>query len=110
MSEEFKPHFIELLKKSLYVDDLVIGEGDEAKALELFSKSKSLMQRGGFNLRKWKTNSKIVQETINGMNDSANPITEPGSTKTITEEDESYGKDYERNSNCGWQYLRKRNR
>ena len=90
--EEFKPHFIELLKKSLYVDDLVTGEGDEAKALELCSKSKSLMQRGGFNLRKWKTNSKIVQDAINGMNDRANPTTEPGSTKTITEEDESYAK------------------
>ena len=92
VSEEFKPHFIELLKKSLYVDDLVTGEGDEAKALELCSKSKSLMQRGGFNLRKWKTNSKIVQEAINGMNDRANPTTEPGSTKSITEEDESYAK------------------
>ena len=92
VSEEFKPHFIEVLKKSLYVDDLVTGEGDEAKALELCSKSKSLMQRGGFNLRKWKTNSKIVQEAINGMNDHANPTTEPGSTKTISEEDESYAK------------------
>ena len=50
------------------------------------------MQRGGFNLRKWKTNSKIVQEAINGMNDRANPTTESGSTKTITEEDESYAK------------------
>ena len=92
MSEEFKPHFIELLKKSLYVDDLVTGEGDEAKALELCSKSKSLMQRGGFNSRKWKTNLKIVQEAINGMNDRANQTTELGSTKTITEEDESYVK------------------
>lgn len=79
VSEEFKPHFIELLEE----DDLVTGEGDEAKALELCSRSKSLMQRGGFNLRKWKTNSKIVQEAINGMNDRANPTTEPGSTKTI---------------------------
>ena len=92
VSEEFKPHFIEVLKKSLYVDDLVTGEGDEAKALELCSKSKSLMQRGGFNLRKWKTNSKIVQEAINGMNDHANPTTERGSTKTITKEHESYAK------------------
>ena len=37
-------------------------------------------------------NSKIVQEAINGMNDSANPTTEPGSTRSITEEDESYAK------------------
>ena len=52
VTEEFKPHFIELLKKSLYVDDLVTGKGCEAKVLELCWKSKSLMQRGGFNLRK----------------------------------------------------------
>ena len=52
VTEEFKPHFIELLKKSLYVDDLVTGKGCVAKVLELCWKSKSLMQRGGFNLRK----------------------------------------------------------
>ena len=92
VSQEFKPHFIDLLKKSLYVDDRVTGERDEAKALELCPKSKSLMQRGWFNLRKWKTNSKIVQEAINGMNNHANPTTEPGNTKTITEEDELYTK------------------
>ena len=92
VSEEFKPHFIELLKKSLYVDDLVTGEEDEAKTLELCSKSRSLMQRGGFNLRKWERNSKIVQEAISGMNNRENPKTEPGSTKSITEEDESYAK------------------
>ena len=88
VSEEFKLHFIELSKKSLYVDNVVTGEGDEAKALELCSKSKSLTQRGGFNFRKWKTNSKIVQEA----QDRANPSTECGSTKTITEEDKSYAK------------------
>ena len=92
VSQEFKPHFIDLLKKSLYVDDRVTGERDEAKALELCPKSKSLMQQGGFNLRKWKTNSKIVQEAINGMNNHANATTEPGNTKTITEEDELYTK------------------
>ena len=92
MTEEFKPRFIELLKKSLYVDDLVTGKGCEAKVLELCWKSKSIMQRGGFNLKKRKTNSKIVQEAINGMNSRSNPTTEPGSTKTITEEDESYTK------------------
>ena len=92
VTEEFKPHFIELLKKSHYVHDLVTGEGDEVKALELCLKSKSLTQWGGFNLRKWKMNSKIVQEAINGMNDRANPTTERGSTKTITEEDKSYAK------------------
>ena len=52
VTEEFKPHFIELLKKSLYVHDLVTGKGRETKVLELCWKSESLMQQGGFNLRK----------------------------------------------------------
>ena len=61
VTEEFKPHFTELLKKSFYVDYLVTGKGSEARVLELCWKSKSLMQRGGFNLRKWKTNSKSAR-------------------------------------------------
>ena len=61
VTEEFKPHFIELLKKSLYVHDLVTGKGREAKVLELCWKSESLMQQGGFNLRKWNTNSKSAR-------------------------------------------------
>ena len=92
VSEEFKPDFIQLLKNSLYVDDLVTGEEDEMKTLELYSRSKSIMQRGGFNLRKWKTNSRIVQEAINRSDDRVDPTIVTGSKKTVTEEDESYAK------------------
>ena len=71
LSEEFKADLIEMLKNSLYVDDLVTGERSEAEALELYSKSRVIMQRGVFNLRKWRTNSRIVQETITDQsNDS----------------------------------------
>ena len=50
VSEEFNQDFIELLKNSLYVDDLVAGEASETTATELYSKSKKVMQGGGFNL------------------------------------------------------------
>lgn len=40
VSEEIRPDFIQLLKNSLYVDDLVTGEANENKALELNSRSK----------------------------------------------------------------------
>lgn len=40
VSEEIRPDFIQLLKNSLYVDDLVTGEANENKALELYSRSK----------------------------------------------------------------------
>ena len=53
LSEEFNMELIERLKNSLYVDDLVTGEANNDKVLDLYSTSKSIMQRGGFNLRKW---------------------------------------------------------
>ena len=65
LSEEFYMELIKRLKNSLYVDDLVTGEANNNKVLELYSKSKSIMQRGGFNLRKWNTNSTVVREAIN---------------------------------------------
>ena len=92
ISEEFKAELIERLKNSLYVDDLVTGEENEAKALDLYSRSKSIMKRGGFNLRKWNTNSRVVLEAINQSNNSAMPPSVNQSMKAITEEDESYAK------------------
>ena len=40
LSEEFNLELIEQLKNSLYVDDLVTGEANNDKVLELYSKSK----------------------------------------------------------------------
>ena len=53
-----------LLKKSLYVDDLLSGVGDDEKALEIYHKSKKIMADRGFNLRKWKSNSQNVMSEI----------------------------------------------
>ena len=92
ISEEFKAELIERLKNSLYIDYLVTGKENEAKALDLYSRSKSIMKRGGFNLRKWNTNSRVVLEAINQSNNSAMPPSVNQSMKAITEEDESYAK------------------
>ena len=46
MSEEFQEYFIEHLKNSLYVDDLVTGKASETTAIELYSNSKKVMQGG----------------------------------------------------------------
>ena len=92
MSKEFKPEFIEALKNSLYVDDLVTGEENEAKTMDLFMKSKSVMQRRGFNLRKWKTHYKVVQDAINRADNCVNPAVVSKVKKIVTAEDESYAK------------------
>ena len=46
------------------VDDLLSGAGDDGKALEVYHKSKRIMGDGGFNLRKWNSNSPNVMSEI----------------------------------------------
>ena len=53
-----------LLEKSLYVDDLLSGAGDNEKALEIYHKSKKIMADGGFNLRKWNSHSQTLLKSI----------------------------------------------
>lgn len=90
--KEFDPQLIELLKNSLYVDDLVSGAGNEKEALELSSNAKLIMQKGAFNLRKWNTNSSYLHEKISDDKVSQGILPTPTSTKSVTEEDESYAK------------------
>ena len=41
--EKIKTELVEILKNSLYVDDLVPGEESVEEAIELYSKSKDVM-------------------------------------------------------------------
>ena len=88
--DEFKTELVEIVKNFLYVDDLVTGEESEEEAFELYSKSKETMCRGGSNLRKWKTNSRVVQDMINRSNDCATQTPVTKGTKAIIEKDKSY--------------------
>ena len=58
------PEMFKLLEKSFYVDDLLTGESNDEKALTIYHRAKQLMAEGGFNLRKWKTNSVELQRAI----------------------------------------------
>ena len=62
--EQSKPEMTELLKNSLYVDDLITGEQTEDAALAVYKTTKKIMSEGGFNLRKWKTNDRQLQVKI----------------------------------------------
>ena len=46
---------------SMYVDDVVTGEGDKEQAYDLYLKSKDILKEGGFNLRKFVTNAPSLQ-------------------------------------------------
>ena len=54
----------QLLEQSFYVDDLLTGESNDEKSLIIYHRAKKLMAKGGFNLRKWKTNSLKLQRAI----------------------------------------------
>ena len=54
---ETKPDIVNKLKESLFVDDFVTSVDHDEEAKELCHESKNLLANGGFNLRKWKSNS-----------------------------------------------------
>ena len=58
--QEGDSEFVAKLVKSFFVDDLCTGARTVEEAIGLYDKSKSRMQEGGFNLRKWKSNNKEV--------------------------------------------------
>ena len=55
--KERYPELVELIKNSLYVDDLLAGSSDVQEAFEMYQESKELMAKGGFNLHIWNSNS-----------------------------------------------------
>ena len=58
---ETDPEFVQKVLESFYVDDLVSGESTVEKAFQLYDKTKSRMAQGGFKLRKWLTNSNLLE-------------------------------------------------
>ena len=72
---------VELIRKSLYVDDLLTGADNVQEGFELYQESKELMAKGAFNLRKW--NSNCNEESV------AQKKTEKPNAE-VEEEDESF--------------------
>ena len=62
--QEIDPNFVFQLSQSFYVDDLVTGSANTEEAYTLYSKAKERMLEGGFQLRKWKTNDRVLREKI----------------------------------------------
>ncbi|XP_044184801.1 uncharacterized protein LOC122964943 [Acropora millepora] len=92
--KQSEPEMAALLEKSLYVDDLVSGEVDDEKALEIYHKSKRIMADGGFNLRKWNSNSQNVMSKISkSERPQEDSITQRKAQPDVTiEDDQSYAK------------------
>ena len=64
------PDFVKRMVEGFYVDDLVTGERTAGNAFTLFKKARDRMAKGGFNLRKWKTNDPELREKISSSETS----------------------------------------
>ena len=46
------------------MDDLITEADEDQRAFDIYQKSKEMMSKGGFNLRKWNSNSKTLLQKI----------------------------------------------
>ena len=81
---------VQLIKKSLYVDDLLTGADNVQEGFELYQDSKKLMAKGAFNLRKWNSNSNELLQLINNKEESVAQTKTEKSNSVVEEEDESF--------------------
>ena len=76
---------INLLRERLYVDDFLGGADSTRKAKEIYKNLRAIMSKGGFNLRKWNSNSKEVMDMISSSEKS---LVESSKTADFTQDDE----------------------
>ena len=55
---------MEFLSRSIYVDDIIAGADSEDDAFRLYVESKEVLSHGSFNLRKFLSNSPLLQNQI----------------------------------------------
>ena len=80
------PEFVRKMIEGFYVDDLVTGDSNTSDTYTLYEKSKQRMASGGFKLRKWMTNDKVLRERIAQIESNATE------SAIVTSEEESYAK------------------
>lgn len=79
------PAFVEKIKPSMYVDDIIFGASGEEEAYQLYTASKQRLREGGFTLRKFISNSTKLIVKIQ----SEDPVSQL-QLKPVEPEDASY--------------------
>lgn len=82
------PEFVQSLLSALYVDDVTFGARDDHRAYvyQLYTKAKTRLAEGSFNLRKFVTNSSSLQQQIDSSE------AEIQTTPTSPGDDQTYAK------------------
>jgi len=90
--EREDPEFVNQMLRSLYVDYLSLSLEDEVKAYQLYLNSRERMGQGGFNLRKWLTNSRPLMEKIKEMESQRELSIQTEKGNQLNEDDETYNR------------------
>ena len=88
----FQDEYPEVVKvlSHLYADDLSCGVDSREEALNLYKTSKEILAKGGFNLRKWKTNDKALLASIKAAEGSEGGSSEKSNEPPVSEDKQSY--------------------
>eukprot|EP00795_Rhopilema_esculentum_P009997 gene9997-18624_t len=76
----------------LYCDDLSCGAASIDEAFEIYQNCQAIMEKGGFNLRKWNSNKAALLDKINPADKSLCDSTPSNISPQVQEDDQSYSK------------------
>ena len=83
-----QPEIVQLLARSIYVDDVVCGADQEREAYTVYTSSKEILNHGCFNLRKFVTNAASLQALVDSQEATGTQGTK--SEAQVMEADETY--------------------
>ena len=84
---EESPEVVKVLSK-LYADDLSCSVKSSDEALAIYKRAKSIMQEGGFNLRKWQSNDKSTLDEIVKLEQQQGNLKPHENNKNVVKEDD----------------------
>ena len=71
------PELVAKLLRSTYVNDVVTSARSEEQAYELYVQAKELLKQAGFNLRKFASILRSLQDRVNGEELGGPPVSDP---------------------------------
>ncbi|XP_065060233.1 uncharacterized protein LOC135687567 [Rhopilema esculentum] len=84
--------FVQTVEKSLYIDDFAFSLDTEEESFELYRKLKLCFASGGFNMRKWASNSDSLIERIELAENMHSKTANSKESNVIFDDDETFTK------------------
>jgi hypothetical protein len=86
-----RPELVQHIEGSLYVDDLSLGAASEKELWDMKSNVQQIFQQGGFNLRKWVSNSAILNDKIKSTENKISGLDDSSIAETLLGQGDAQG-------------------